>query len=111
MKSSEIPQLHIEPDRAALARYGLDMDDFQHALQAALGGQPVGVFWEREARFDIVLRYPITARDDIEKIRKLRIAASRAASRCRSRCWRASISATVAPRSAARTDTATSACA
>jgi cobalt-zinc-cadmium resistance protein CzcA len=74
VKSSEIPQLQVEPDRGALGRYGLDMEDFQHALQAALGGQPVGVFWDGEARHDIVLRYPAAARDDVEKIRKLPVA-------------------------------------
>jgi len=74
VKSSEIPQIHVEPDRGALGRYGLDMEDFQHALQAALSGQPVGVFWDGEARHDIVLRYPAAARDDVEKIRTLRVA-------------------------------------
>jgi heavy metal efflux system protein len=74
VKSSEIPQIHVEPDRTTLGRYGLDMEDFQHALQAALGGQPVGVFWDGETRHDIVLRYPAAARDDVEKIRKLRVA-------------------------------------
>ena len=73
VKSSEIPQLQIEPDRAALGRYGLDMEGFQHAVQAALGGQPVGVFWDGERRFDVVLRYPSAARDDAEKIRKVQV--------------------------------------
>ena len=73
IKSSEIPQLQVDPDRAALGRYGLDMEDFQHILQAALGGQPVGVFWDGEARHNIVLRYPTAARDDVEKIRKLQV--------------------------------------
>lgn len=73
VKSSEVPQVRVEPDRRALGRYGLDMQDFQHILQAALGGQPVGVFWDGERRFDIVLRYPTAARDDIEKIRKLQV--------------------------------------
>lgn len=73
VKSSEVPQIQVEPDRAALGRYGLDMEDFQHILQAALGGQPVEVFWEGEARFDIVLRYPPSARSNLEKIRKLRV--------------------------------------
>jgi cobalt-zinc-cadmium resistance protein CzcA len=73
VKSSEVPQVRVEPDRQALGRYGLDMEDFQHILQAALGGQPVGVFWDGERRFDIVLRYPTAARDDIEKIRKLQV--------------------------------------
>jgi cobalt-zinc-cadmium resistance protein CzcA len=71
--SSEIPQIQIEPDRDSLGRYGLDMEDFQHVLQAALGGQPVGVLWDGEARFDIVLRYPPSARADIEKIRNLQV--------------------------------------
>ena len=74
VKSAEIPQIHVQPDRTTLGRYGLDMEDFQHALQAALGGQPVGVFWDGEMRYDIVLRYPAAARDDVEKIRKLRVA-------------------------------------
>jgi cobalt-zinc-cadmium resistance protein CzcA len=73
VKSSVIPQLKIQPDRAALARYGLDLEGFQHAVQAALGGQPVGVFWDGERRFDVVLRYPTAARDDAEKIRKLQV--------------------------------------
>ena len=73
VKSSEIPQLQIEPDRPALGRYGLDMDGFQHVVQAALGGQPVGEFWDGERRHDVVLRYPSAARDDVEKIRKLQV--------------------------------------
>lgn len=71
VKSGVVPQLQIVPDRKALARYSLDMDDFQHVLQAALGGQPVGVFWDGEARHAVVLRYPLAARDDVEKMRKL----------------------------------------
>ena len=74
VKSSEIPQLQIEPDRVALGRYGLDMEGFQHAVQAALGGEPVGAFWDGERRFDVVLRYPAADRDDGEKIRKLQVA-------------------------------------
>ena len=74
VKSSEIPQLQVEPDRQALGRYGLDMEDFQHTIQAALGGEPVGVFWEGERHYDIVLRYPSAVRDDAEKIRKLQVA-------------------------------------
>ncbi len=73
VKSGKVPMIRIKTDRAALARYGLDMDDFQHVLQAALGGQPVSVFWDGEARHDVVLRYPLTARDDVEKLRKLQV--------------------------------------
>ncbi len=71
--SSEVPQIKVEPDRDALGRYGLDMEDFQHILQGALAGQRVGVFWDGEAKFDIVLRYPPSARADMEKIRNLQV--------------------------------------
>ncbi len=45
----------------------------EHVFQTALGGRPVGVFWEGERRFDVVMRLPPASRDDIEKIRKLRV--------------------------------------
>ncbi len=74
VKSGTVPSLKLQPSRAALSRYGLDMEDFQHLVQAALGGAPVGVFWDGEMKFDVVLRYPLAARDDVEKLRKLPIA-------------------------------------
>lgn len=73
VKSGTVPSLKVVPSRAALSRYGLDMEDFQHLLQAAMGGQPVGVFWDGERKFDVVMRYPLAARDDLEKLRKLRV--------------------------------------
>src|SRR5512133_3785261 len=38
VKSGEVPQIQVKPDREALARYGLDLGDFQHIFQAAVGG-------------------------------------------------------------------------
>jgi cobalt-zinc-cadmium resistance protein CzcA len=73
VKSGETPQFRVIPDRSALGRYGLDMGEFQHVFQMALGGQLVGDFWEGERRFDILMRLPLSARDDLEKIRKLRV--------------------------------------
>ena len=109
VKSSEIPQLQVEPDRAALGRYGLDMDDVQHVVQTALGGQPVGVFWDGERRFDIVLRFPTAARDDVETIRKLQVPLQDGDHRAARDAGATSTSASAAPRSAARTASATSA--
>lgn len=71
--SNEVPQLRVRPNRESLARHGLDMADFQHAFQAALGGHVVGELREGERRFDVVLRLPGGARDDVDKIRALRI--------------------------------------
>ncbi len=74
VKSGEVPQIQVEPDREALGRQGLDVGDFQHIFQAAVGGVQVGTFWEGEIPRDLVLRFAPSARDDIEKIRKLPIA-------------------------------------
>jgi cobalt-zinc-cadmium resistance protein CzcA len=74
VKSGELPQIQVEPDRMALARYGMNLGDFQYVFQTALGGRPVSTFWEGERRFDVVMRLPLSQRDDMEKIRKLRVA-------------------------------------
>lgn len=74
VKSGEVPLIHVTPDRHALARYGLDLGEFQHIFQTALGGRAVETFWEGERRFDVVLRLPKRSRDDVEKISKLRVA-------------------------------------
>jgi cobalt-zinc-cadmium resistance protein CzcA len=76
VKSGEVPQIQLRPDREALARYGLDVGDFQRIFQAAVGGVDVGTFWEGEIPRDLVLRFAQGSRDDVEKIRKLPIAVS-----------------------------------
>jgi cobalt-zinc-cadmium resistance protein CzcA len=74
VKSGEVPQIQLKPDRESLARYGLDLGDFQRVFQATVGGVTVGTFWEGEIPRDLVLRFPPSARDDVEKISKLPIA-------------------------------------
>lgn len=74
VKSGEVPQVRLEPDRIALARHGMALGDLQHVFQTAVGGRPVDEFWEGERKFDVVLRLPIGERDDLEKLRKLRVA-------------------------------------
>jgi cobalt-zinc-cadmium resistance protein CzcA len=73
VKSGELPQIRVTPDRVELARYGMSMGEFQHVFQTAIGGRPVSTLWEGERRFDVVMRLPLADRDDMEKIRKLRI--------------------------------------
>jgi cobalt-zinc-cadmium resistance protein CzcA len=73
VKSGALPQIHVAPDRTELARFGMSVGDFQHVFQTAIGGRPVTTLWEGQRRFDVVMRLPLTDRDDIEKIRKLRV--------------------------------------
>ncbi|HXX30540.1 MAG TPA: CusA/CzcA family heavy metal efflux RND transporter [Myxococcaceae bacterium] len=73
VKSAATLMIRVKPDRIALARYGMDLGDFQHVFQTALGGRPVSDFWEGERKFDVVLRLPAADRDDLEKIAQLRV--------------------------------------
>src|SRR5262245_24237203 len=76
VKSGEVPQIQVNPDRLALARYGMALGDFQHAFQNAVGGSPVADYWDGERRFDVVTRFPLSAREDVEELRQLRIPVS-----------------------------------
>ena len=73
VKSGEVPQIKVKPDRVALARYGMALGDFQHAFQTAVGGSPVADYWEGERRFDVITRLPLSTREDVEELRQLRI--------------------------------------
>jgi cobalt-zinc-cadmium resistance protein CzcA len=73
VKSGEVPQIQVKPDRLALGRYGMALGDFQHAFESAVGGRPVADFWEGERRTDVVMRFPLPAREDVEELRQLRI--------------------------------------
>src|SRR5690625_319888 len=66
-----LPQLVIEPDRAAIARYGLTVQDVNQLVATAVGGQTAGQVYEGERRFDIVVRYAAGARKDAESLRSL----------------------------------------
>ncbi|MFK4046225.1 efflux RND transporter permease subunit [Roseomonas mucosa] len=50
--------LEIEPDRGALARYGLTVGDLQETITTALGGEPVTTTVEGRARYTVNVRYP-----------------------------------------------------
>ena len=73
VKSGEVPQIQIRPDREALARHGMKLGEFQRVFETAVGGRPVAEFWDGERRFDVVMRLPVSSRDDVEKIARLRV--------------------------------------
>ena len=73
VRSGLQPQLQITPDRAALSRYGIGMEDFQHTIDAALGGIQTGELWEGEIPVPIVMRFPENARNEGDKVARLGI--------------------------------------
>jgi copper/silver efflux system protein len=56
--------LNITPDRAALARYGIMVQDVQNTIATALGGQTVTTTIEGRQRFTVNMRYPRDLRDN-----------------------------------------------
>ena len=57
------PQLLIRVDRGAVARWGLNVEDVQAVVRAAVGGESAGFVFEGVRRFEIVVRYPQSSRD------------------------------------------------
>jgi len=62
------PNLLIQIDREASARYGLQVTDVNAVVQAAVGGQAVTQVYEGERLFDLVIRFLPEYRQDVETI-------------------------------------------
>src|SRR5229473_1070059 len=60
--------LDVTPDRAALARYGIMVQDVQHVIATALGGQTVTTTVEGRQRFSVNMRYPRDLRSNAQAI-------------------------------------------
>jgi copper/silver efflux system protein len=60
--------LEITPDREALARYGILIQDVQDTIASALGGQTVTTTVEGRQRFAVNMRYPRDLRDNPKAI-------------------------------------------
>ncbi|MBS1247215.1 MAG: cusA [Proteobacteria bacterium] len=65
--------LNIEPDRAALARYGLGIGDVQEVIATALGGETVTTTVVGRERFGVNVRYPRDLRADPQAIAQVLI--------------------------------------
>jgi heavy metal efflux system protein len=68
------PSLVISPDRAKLARYGLNVSDVNTLIETAMGGQAVSQVIQGERQFDLVLRMQEQYRNNANAIRNLLLA-------------------------------------
>lgn len=66
-----LPVMTVQPDRTAIARYGLDVADVQHTVQIATGGEVAGQVFEGDKRFDLVVRLPETLRENPAALKHL----------------------------------------
>jgi cobalt-zinc-cadmium resistance protein CzcA len=71
------PTVSITIDRQRAARYGLQVNDVNAVVQAAIGGQEAGRLYEggSDRNFSIQVRLATPFRDDVEAIRRIPIVA------------------------------------
>jgi cobalt-zinc-cadmium resistance protein CzcA len=67
------PNLNYVVDRAAAARFGINVSDVQDAIQTSVGGGAVSQVLQGEARYDLVVRYQKPYRDTREAIEDIRL--------------------------------------
>lgn len=65
--------IDVDIDRAAAARYGLNIDDVHEVVSLAVGGKTIGETVEGRERYPINLRYPQQWRDSPEQLRTMPI--------------------------------------
>lgn len=66
-----LPMLTIKPNRQAMVRYNLTMDEVQEVIETGMGGKAVGLLFEGDRRFDIVVRLSDDLRVNLEMMKRL----------------------------------------
>lgn len=66
-----LPVLTVKLNRPALSRYGINAADVQTLVETAVGGKSVGLVFEGDRRFELVVRLPEYLRRDVDAIREL----------------------------------------
>ena len=96
----------MEPDRQALANYGLNPSDVQETVATAVGGEEAGQLFEGDRRFDLVVRLPESVRQDPAALADLPIALGAGSAHgdesSRGAAWRGGEARTVPLREVAR---------
>jgi cobalt-zinc-cadmium resistance protein CzcA len=62
------PYITVRPDRARIARLGLNVEDVQSVVEAAVGGKTVTQIYEGDRYFDLQVRYPEARRNSVGTI-------------------------------------------
>jgi Cu(I)/Ag(I) efflux system membrane protein CusA/SilA len=71
--------IDVKVDRAAAARFGMNVSDVQEIVSAAIGGENIGETIEGLQRFPINVRYPREVRDSVDKLRRLPVVTEKGA--------------------------------
>ncbi|MDX1497171.1 MAG: CusA/CzcA family heavy metal efflux RND transporter [Salinisphaeraceae bacterium] len=72
-QTTGLPMLVVTPNRERLSRYGLNVENLQEVVKTALGGEKVGLVYEGDKRFDLVVRLSDSLRIDPQVLEHLPI--------------------------------------
>jgi heavy metal efflux system protein len=70
-----LPQIVVKLNRDKIAQFGLNVEDVNRTISAAFAGEAVGIVYEGEKRFDMVVRLEKTGRQSIDDVKGLFVAA------------------------------------
>jgi Cu/Ag efflux pump CusA len=70
-QQADIPVLTVELRRDIIAQYGLTIREVSEALETALAGHEVSRILEGQASYDLVVRYPQSSRENLDKVREI----------------------------------------
>lgn len=68
-----MPQIVVRYDRAAIAQYGLNIDDINNVVNAAFAGGTAGTVYDGQKRFDLVVRLSGDQRRHLSDVQNLLI--------------------------------------
>jgi heavy metal efflux system protein len=71
-----LPQISIKVDRAATARYGINIADVGNLITTGIGGGAVSQLFIGDRRYDITVRFPAENRNNPEAIKNLLLTSS-----------------------------------
>src|SRR4030095_13902434 len=72
-KVSGLAYLQIEIDREKIARYGINVSDVHEVIETAIGGKEASKVYEGMKVFGLAVRFPESARNDVQPIREILI--------------------------------------
>ena len=72
-KVSGLAYLQIDIDREKIARYGINISDIHDVIETAIGGKEASKVYDGLKVFGLAVRFPESARNDVEPIRDILI--------------------------------------
>ena len=72
-QAAGIPQLQVQINREAAARYGVSVGAISEIVRLAIGGEELTQLWNNQRSYGVFVRFPDEIRGDIESIKNLMV--------------------------------------